>query len=196
MSVRTYHGDVEPKDIANAILAAFNQGNLRCQTIGQGDKVLVQIATRDHGRSGGRAAMSVTIQKVADGVTVGVGQLEWLGVAASLGQTALSALINPWNLLHRLDDLASDISSLTLEEKIWDSIERYARTAKATKLISERLSSINCPYCDTANKVSVPSCVSCGAPLGTGQPIGCPKCGHVMPGKSAFCSNCGTALGN
>jgi hypothetical protein len=194
MSLRTYHGEVAPADIANAILAGFNQGNLRCQTIGQGDKVMVQIATREYGHSGGKTALSVTIQKVADGVTVGVGQLEWLGVAASLGQTALAALINPWNLLHRLDDIAQDITSLTLEEKVWEAIERYARTAKATKLISERLSTLQCPYCDTANKVSDPSCVSCGAPLGAGQPMACPKCGNIMPPKSTFCSNCGTAL--
>jgi hypothetical protein len=194
MSLRTYHGEVVPADIANAILSAFNQGNLRCQTIGQGDRVMVQIATREAGHSGGKAAMSVTIQKVEDGVTVGVGQLEWLGVAASLGQTALAALINPWNLLHRLDDIAQDINSLTLEEKVWDAIERYAQTTKATKLISERLSTLRCPYCDTANKVSVSNCVGCGAPLGAGQPIACPKCGNVMPPKSAFCNNCGTAL--
>ena len=194
MSLRTYHGQVEPKDIANVILAAFNQGNLRCQTIGQGERIMVQIATRDQGHSGGKAAMSVTIQKVADGVTVGVGQLEWLGVAASLGQSALAALINPWNLLHRLDDIAQDISALTLEERVWEAIERYARTTKATKLISERLSTLNCLYCDTANKVSTSHCVGCGAPLGAGQPMSCHKCGNVMPPKSTFCSNCGAAL--
>ena len=116
MTVRTYHGAVAPGDVANAILAGFNQGNLRCQTIGQGDKVMVQIATSQNARSGGRTALSVTIQKVEDGVTVAVGQREWLGVAASLGQTALAALRSPWYLLDRLDDLAQDITSLTLEE--------------------------------------------------------------------------------
>jgi len=194
MTVRTYHGAVAPGDVANAILAGFNQGNLRCQTIGQGDKVMVQIATSQNARSGGRTALSVTIQKVEDGVTVAVGQREWLGVAASLGQTALAALRSPWYLLDRLDDLAQDITSLTLEEKVWEAVERYARAAHATKEISARLSTLNCPYCDTANKVAAASCEGCGAPLGSSQPVACPKCGHVMPGGSAFCSNCGAAL--
>ena len=194
MSERTYHGALDPSDVANAILAAFNQGNMRCQQLGQGDKLMVQIATRDYAQSGGRTALSVTIQKVPDGVTVGIGQHEWLGVAASLGQTALAALMNPWNLLHRLDDLAQDITSLTLEEKVWEAVEKYARTAKATLLISERLSTLNCPYCDSANRVATASCEGCGAPLGVSQPVGCPKCGNVMPAKSAFCSNCGAAL--
>jgi hypothetical protein len=66
--------------MATALIAAFNQGNLRCQQIGQGDKVMVQIATRDFAQSGGRTALAVTIQKVTD--VMSVGQSEWLGVAA------------------------------------------------------------------------------------------------------------------
>ena len=194
MIVRTYHGAIEPKDLANAVLAAFNQGNLRCQQIGQGDKLMVQIATRDRAQSGGKTAITVNIQKVQDGVTVATGEHEWLGVAASLGQTALAALMNPWNILNRLDDLAQDITSLTLEQKVWEAVEKFASASKATKLISDRLSTLNCAYCDTANKVAVGSCEGCGAPLGARQPVGCPKCGNVMPAKSAFCSNCGTAL--
>ncbi len=194
MIVRTYHGAIEPKDVANAVLAAFNQGNLRCQQIGQGDKLMVQIATRDYAQSGGKTAITVNIQKVQDGVTVATGEHEWLGVAASLGQTALAAILNPWNILSRLDDLAQDFTSLSLEQKVWEAVERYASASKATKLISERLSTLNCPYCDTANKVAAASCEACGAPLGVSQPVGCPKCGNVMPAKSGFCSNCGTAL--
>jgi hypothetical protein len=194
MIVRTYHGAIEPKELANAVLAAFNQGNLRCQQIGQGDKLMLQIATRDYAQSGGKTAITVNIQKVQDGVTVATGEHEWLGVAASLGQTALAAIMNPWNILNRLDDLAQDINSLTLEQKVWEAIEKYASAHKATKLISDRLSTLNCPYCDTANKVAAGSCEGCGAPLGARQPVGCPKCGNVMPAKSAFCSNCGTAL--
>ncbi len=194
MNERTYHGDMDPGQMAAALIAAFNQGNLRCQQIGAGDRVMVQIATRDNARSGGKAALSVTIQKVEDGVTVGVGQHEWLGVAASLGQTALSALLNPWNLISRLDDIAQDITSLTLEQQAWDALEKYARTVGITKTISERLQSVVCPYCASANKVGVSNCDNCGAPLGEAQPVSCPKCGNVMPPKSKFCVNCGTAL--
>jgi uncharacterized Zn-finger protein len=194
MSDRTYHGDIAPADLAGALIAAFNQGNMRCQQVGQGDKVMVQIAMRDQARSGGQGALSVSMQRNADGVTVGIGQHEWLGVAASLGQTALVTLMNPWNLIGRLDDIAQDISSLTLEQQAWDAIEKYAQTAKATKMISARLQSLSCPYCNTANRVAAANCENCGAPLGEAQPVACPKCGNVMASKTKFCANCGSAM--
>ena len=82
---RTYHGDINPEEMADVLVAAFNQGNMQAQQIGRGDKIMVQVATRQHAQSGGRAALSVTIQKVEDGVSVALGQHEWLGAAASLG---------------------------------------------------------------------------------------------------------------
>ena len=194
MDQRTYHGEVTPDEMADALVAAFNQGNLAAEQVGQGDKVMVQIATREHAQSGGKTALAVSIQKNADGVTVAVASQEWLGVAASLGQTALTTLMNPWSIIGRLDDIAQDVSSLALAEKVWQAVEKFAQTAKATKTISERLQSVTCPYCGTANKVGAPDCTNCGGPLGELQPIACPKCGNVMPPKSEFCANCGTAL--
>jgi len=190
---RTYHGDINPDEMAAALVAAFNQGNMRAQQVGEGDKVMVQIATRQGG-SGGKAALSITIQRVEDGVSVAMGQHEWLGVAASLGQTALTTLLNPWNLIGRLDDIAQDVTSLTLVDKAWEAVEKFAQAAQITKTISERLQTVACPFCGTANKVGAPDCVNCGAPLGEHQPLSCPKCGNVMPAKSKFCANCGTAL--
>ena len=190
---RTYHGDINPDEMAAALVAAFNQGNMRAQQVGEGDKVMVQIATRQGG-SGGKAALSITIQRVEDGVSAAMGQHEWLGVAASLGQTALATLMNPWNLIGRLDDIAQDVTSLTLIDRVWEAIEKFAQAAKVTKTISERLQTVACPFCGTANKVGDPDCVNCGAPLGEHQPLACPKCGNVMPPKSKFCANCGTAL--
>jgi hypothetical protein len=194
MSERSYHGDVSPGDMAGALVAAFNQGNMRCQQMGQGDRVMVQIATREHAQSGGQGAISVTIQRNADGVTVGVGQQQWFGVAASLGQTALATLMNPWNLIGRLDDIAQDLTMLTLEQQVWEAIEKYSHTVKATKTLSDRLSTLTCPYCDTANKVGTANCENCGGPLGVAQPIACGKCGNVNETKSTRCGSCGNAL--
>jgi membrane protease subunit (stomatin/prohibitin family) len=191
---RTYHGDIVPSEMADALVAAFNQGNMQAQQIGEGDKVMVQIAVRRGAQSGGKAALSVTIQKVEDGVSVALGQHEWLGAAASLGQTALGALTNPLSILGRLDDLAQDLTSITLNDKVWEVVEKFARAAKVTKTISERLQSVTCPYCSAANKLGAAECENCGGPLGEAQPVSCPKCGNVMPPKSKFCANCGTAL--
>jgi hypothetical protein len=194
MTERTYHGEIKPTDLATALISTFNQGNLRCQQVGQGDKIMVQIATRDHAQSGGQGALSITIQGNPDGVTVGIGQQEWLGVAASLGQSALVTLMNPWNIINRLDDIAQDINTLTLEQQAWDAIEKFSHTVRATKTLSARLSTLTCPYCETSNKVGAANCENCGAPLGGAQPVACPKCGNVMPPKSKFCASCGAAL--
>ena len=194
MNKRTYHGNIQPSAIADALIGAFNQGNMRCYQVMRDDHVIVQIATNQSARSGGKAALTVTIHKHEDGVSVAIGQLEWLGVAASLGQTALTTLLNPWNIINRLDDLAQDLSSLQLEERAWQEIERFVRNAGAAKALSARLQTITCPYCQSANKVGIGNCTSCGAPLGEWQPIACPTCGNVMAAKSKQCTNCGTLL--
>lgn len=196
MNQRTYHGNIDPDDMAEALVAAFSFGNLRAQRVGAGEKIMVQIATSEHARSGGKAALSISVQKVEDGVTVAIGQQAWLGAAASLGQTALGALMNPWSLLGRLDDIAQDVTSLTLTEKVWEALDKFVASAGAAHEISERLRTTVCPFCNTANPVGSASCVKCSAPLGDAQPVGCPKCGNVMPPGSKFCSNCGAALGS
>jgi RNA polymerase subunit RPABC4/transcription elongation factor Spt4 len=194
MEQRSFHGNIQPEDLAQALIAAFNQGNLMAQQVGAGDKVMVQIARRRGAQSGGQVSLAVTIQKHEDGVTVAQSEKEWLGVAASLGQSAISTLMNPWNLLNRLDDIAQDVTSLQLSDKVWEIVEKFARTAKATKTISERLRAVACPYCGSANELKTSNCVTCGGPLGDVQPTACPKCGNVMPPNSKFCASCGTAL--
>jgi len=102
MSTRIYHGDLDPRQIANNLSATFHRGNYQVQQIGDKDSLAVQIATRQNRSSGGRTAMTATISKVADGLSITVGQQNWLGLAASLGFSALSAVHNPlsprmWN---------------------------------------------------------------------------------------------------
>ena len=92
MDRRVFHGKLSPADIAQALLGEFNQGNLRAQTMGQGAKMVVQIGTSSNAVSGGQTALTVTIQKVEDGVMIEMGQQAWMGVAASLGASALAAL--------------------------------------------------------------------------------------------------------
>src|SRR5512135_3234202 len=119
MDRRIFHGNITPRDITQAMVAEFNQGNLRTQLIGSDENLTVQIASSDWARSGGKTALTVNVQKVEDGVMVQVGEQQWLSVVASLGQTAVAALMNPFNLLGRLDDIAQDVSNLQLTERIW-----------------------------------------------------------------------------
>ncbi|HEX2998445.1 MAG TPA: zinc ribbon domain-containing protein [Anaerolineales bacterium] len=194
MDRRIFHGSIQPNDIAHALMAEFNRGNLRAQVLGNQDKMAVQIATRAGAMSGGQTALTINIQKVEDGIMVEVGQQAWLGVAASLGQTAISALRNPFSLLGRLDDLAQDIENMQLNDKTWQVIDRAAAALKASHALSEKLSRITCQYCGCANPTGEANCVACGAPMGDAQPTTCRNCGFVVTPTEGVCPNCGEKL--
>jgi hypothetical protein len=194
MDRRVFHGNLSPTDIAQALMSEFNQGNTQTQLLGESGNLTVQIASSQFSHSGGRTAVSVNLQQIEDGVMVQVGEQQWLGVAASLGQTAISALLNPLNLLGRLDDIAQDVSSLQLIEKIWQIIANVVRAAGASQELSERLSSVTCEFCGSANHIGTSTCAACGAPLGKAQPKACPKCGYVLTHDEKFCSNCGQEI--
>jgi len=191
---KIFHGEVRPKDFAKALIAEFNRGNLRAQQLGAGKEVVVQIATKNQRRSGGQTALTVSLERVADGVAVEVGKQSWFGVAASLGTTAISALRNPFTLLGRLDDVAQDIESLQITTRIWEVVEDVAYSAGASFELSERLRRLVCEFCDTANPVGEPSCIACGAPLGSVQPKTCPHCGYVVKNDETSCPNCKNRL--
>lgn len=190
MERKIYHGKISPVDIAEALLGEFNRGNLRAQTLGRSDKMVVQVGTRPGAESGGQTAMTVSIQKMEDGVIVEVGQQAWLGVAASLGMSALSALRNPFSLLGRLDDIAQDIENLQINDRIWNVIGKAVQTAGVSTELSDKLKRLTCEYCHTANPVGEASCVACGAPLGRVQPKTCKQCGYVVRAGDKTCPNC------
>ena len=128
MDRRIFHGNIKPNDIAHALMAEFNRGSMYAQVLGDKDKIAVQITTRAGSMSGGQTALTVNIQTVEDGIMIEMGQQAWLGVMASLGQTAFSALRNPFSLLGRLDDLAQDIESIQLSERTWMVIDRTVKS--------------------------------------------------------------------
>jgi len=194
MEQHIFHGNISPKDIANSLVAEFNKGNLRAQALGDEDNLTVQIATAQFRSSGGQTALAINIRRISDGVIVQLGQQQWLGVAASLGQSAIATIINPWNLLGRLDDIAQDIENLNMTERVLQMINQVASLAGAGTHLSEKLSRLTCEYCSTANEVGIPNCIACGAPLGKAQPTTCPHCGWVLAQDEHFCPNCGKAI--
>jgi predicted RNA-binding Zn-ribbon protein involved in translation (DUF1610 family) len=189
-----YHGELSPADLAQALVAEFNRGNLRAQVLGLSDDLAVQIATRPGAGSGGETALTVSIRRVADGIQVQSGTQQWLGTAASLGKTTLAALINPWNLLGRLDDIAQDVENLQLMERVWSTIDRTTRALGTGFEISAKLKRLVCEYCGTANSAGEGSCVACGAPLGNVQIRACPHCGFILHANESRCPNCGQLI--
>jgi hypothetical protein len=194
MDRRVFHGSITPTMVAQALVAEFNHGNIQTQVVGVKENLTVQVASPAYLPSGGRTAVTVNVQQVEDGVMVQVGDQQWFGVAASLGQTAISTLLNPLNLLGRLDDIAQDVSSLQLKEKIWQVVSDVTRAAGAGKELSTRLSRIICDYCTVANHVGAATCIACGAPLGNKQPRTCMNCGFVLARDERTCPNCRQAL--
>jgi hypothetical protein len=194
MDTRIYHGKLKIDEIANALVARFNRGNLAARQMVDGDKAIVQISTLQGAAPGGQTAIGVTLQQNKDGITAQLGQQAWLGIAASLGASAFSALRNPLSLLGRLDDIAQDIENLQLDEQIWDAIEDVAKAAGASHHLSENLRRLGCEYCGVANPVGASSCLACGAPLGDAQPITCGNCGFIAHRNDTKCPNCGKKL--
>ena len=192
MDQKTYYGSLLPEDIATVLNSNFNRGAYRVFRQGTNNQTAVQIAKSDY-EAGGQTALTVVIHKVEDGVTVKIGQQALFGVAASLGFSVFTALRNPWSLLGRLDDIATDIESLNLTQQVWDTIDAYAKSVNAGQQLSERLRRLECDYCGSANPVGESNCVACGAPLGSQQPKTCTRCGNVLKPGEKFCPNCGEA---
>lgn len=193
MQPRIFHG-LTPPQLARALIGAFNRGNLRAQQVGNKQELIVQIGTPPAPQSGGSTALTINLRQVGDGVAVQISKQAWLGVAASLGKTALKVWRNPLALIDRLDDLAQDIEHLKLSQEIWEVIEATARSAGASFELSERLRRMVCEYCYVANPVGEPSCIACGAPLGRVQPQTCLNCGFIIKNDETICPNCGANL--
>jgi len=194
MNRRIFHGNIRPNDIAHALMAEFNRGNMQAQVVGTKEKMAVQITTRMGSMSGGQTAMTISIQAIEDGIMVDEGQQAWLGVAASLGQTAFSALRNPFSLLNRLDDLAQDIESIQLSDKVWKVIDQAVFALGASYALSERLTRITCEFCGTANPLDAGNCIACGAPMGEAHPTTCSVCGFAVSPEEVICPNCNQKL--
>ncbi len=190
MEEKIYYGALQAESLAEALLAEFNHADWQAQTIRGQEEIAVQIARRPQVRSGGATALTVRLRQLSNGVMVQIGQQAWLDLAASMGVTLLSVLKNPWNLLHRLDDLAQDLESLQLRDRVWQVIEASAQLAEASHTLAETLDKVVCEYCGTPNDDQESHCLACGAPLQLNAPLTCPYCGFLVPAAEALCPNC------
>jgi predicted RNA-binding Zn-ribbon protein involved in translation (DUF1610 family) len=195
MEQRTFRGNIDPEELADALVARFDGGDLRAQKVSgdQGHR-MVQIITRSGGWGAARSALSIGIAPIDEGVRVTVGEQRWLDAAASLALTGLGALVNPRSLLWRIDDIARDVGKITLDDQVWEAVEHYCDSVGAKLGLAETQLVVACPYCGVGNPIGEGQCSACGAGLADVQPVGCPKCGHVMTKGSRFCSRCGARL--
>jgi hypothetical protein len=195
MDQKTYHGEIDPQELADMLVSHFDQGDLTAQKTGRTDRVVVQISTGRHRRRGDpQTSLTVTIAKVEDGVTVTVGEQQVLGIAADLVQTGIGALLNPMSLIGEIDDVVRNVSKLNLPDQVWEAIEEYCRSVGAGLGLAPEKVLVSCPFCGVGNPIGVGKCPSCGGSLADVQPITCPKCGQILEHDAKFCTRCGTQI--
>ena len=64
-----------------------------------------------------------------------------------------------------LANVADDVETLQLPQKVWEVIEHAAETAQEPPK-----DHVVCPYCNTANEIGVLTCPQCGGSLSESQP--------------------------
>ena len=199
MEQRTYQGNVSAQGLAAYLVNTFNTGAYTvAQQVGQGDHLLVQIGHGRHvGLRGVRHAIGVSIVRTPDGLTVGVGQSNWMNLSdPALGGTLIGAIFFPPLLVF---PLLRGIRNLALYQDIWNAIDGYCLQAGATQGGTTVAHGIQCPRCGVMNHEEARYCTTCGAALQE-QPapvaaeyVTCSECHHrVSAGR--YCSNCGAAL--
>jgi ribosomal protein L40E len=195
MDQKTYHGEIDPQELADVLVSHFDQGDLTVGKTGQPDRVVVQISTRAHRRRDDpHTSLAVTIAKAEDGVTVTVGEQQVLGIAADLVQTGIGALLNPLSLLGEIDDIARDVSKLNLPDQVWEVVEEYCRSVGAGLGLAPEKVLVACPFCGAGNPIGVGKCPHCGGSLADVQPVTCPKCGQILEHDIKFCTRCGARI--
>ena len=194
MEQKIFHGSFLPEELADCLIDHLNFDNLLIQKRINGEAVSIQIKTTNPINSGGNTSLGVIFKSIEGGVLVQLGQQTWAGIAASLGVSALATLMNPLNLLGRLDDIAQDLESLQITTKVWNALEASALSLGGSFEISSHLRRLECPYCGTNNLITEPSCFACGAPLGFKPLKTCFHCGFILTNLSKFCPNCKNPL--
>lgn len=197
MEQRVYHGPIDPFDLAQTLLDAWDRDETVAQTLESDHGVVVQIGQRSGGLFGDepRQALAVGIEPLDDGVRVTMGQQAWQKEG---GRIVIGGLIGifpffftwPPPQLFGGDDQPVDQS---LPARVWQTIEGYTGRFGAATGPTRRLSTIGCPNCGVANPMGAAYCSACGAAL---HPVSCSNCGAVAPPNAQFCTQCGASLAN
>lgn len=195
MEQRAYHGRIDPEDMARALVVQFNESETAAQWMrGERGRAVVQIKSRRAERGEATTAVTLHITPSETGVVVSVAEQRWVGVAADLARSGLMTLLNPWNIIGEIDDIARNVRRIQLRDEVWSAVETYCRGVGAGTGVGPRSQSVVCPYCGTPNPVGTLKCEACRAPLAEQQPIACPHCGFLNEPHAQSCVNCRSSL--
>ena len=192
---RSYHGKIDPEDMARTLVVRFDQGETRAQWMrGEAGRAVVQVQSRNVEQGDPNTAVTVHITPSETGVVVSVSEQKWLGVAADLAKTGVMGWLNPMRLLGELDDIARNVRWLGLRSEIWGAVDEYCQSRGSGRGAAPLLKNVICPYCGTPNTIGAQTCQACHAPLAEVQPVVCPGCGFLNNPEAALCVNCGARL--
>jgi NADH:ubiquinone oxidoreductase subunit len=196
MEQRAYHGDIDIEDMARALVIQFNQGETRAQWMrGKAGRAVVQVQMRKREwQDPDRGAITLHLTPSKTGTVVSMAEQRWLGVAADLAKSGLLTLLNPWNIIGEIDDIARNVRSIQLREELWNAVELYCRSAGSGTGVGPSPQHIVCPYCGTPNELGTMICQACRAPLAEAQPVACARCGFLNDPKASYCVNCQAPL--
>lgn len=198
MEQRMYPSVVMPEGLAQALLTAWDQGDMIAQVMGGGDRVVVQIGQRRGGLFSDepRQALTLDIERMPEGVQVTMGQQRWF--KENNVQIFAGGLIGflPFFFAFPLGHLfgGDDAVDQNLPSRVWQSLDQYVATlgVGATTGPTTRLATTACPECGVANPLGAQHCSACGASLTPN--LTCPRCGRLNPSGARFCNQCGTSL--
>lgn len=192
---RAYHGDLEPRELARALVLRFNEGETRAHWIeGEEGRAVVQIQSQRMESRDPTTAVTVHISPTKTGITASVSEQKLLGVAADMAKTGVQAWLSPLRLLGELDDIARNVRWLGLRSEVWNAIDEYCRTHGSARGVAGALMHVICPYCGTPNDLGAQNCKACRAPLAEAQPVVCERCGFLNKPEASLCVNCGATL--
>lgn len=127
------------------------------------DEITLRVINDRRLRSGSKISLRIVLHRTTDEVQVDIGDPEWVNIAGSLGATLIGAVINPINLLGRIDDLSVDVINFQLVDRVKQLLTEIA--AAAIEADRRRIERSRCKYCGSRNIDEVSHCASCGAPL-------------------------------
>ncbi|HEY88824.1 MAG TPA: hypothetical protein G4N98_03700 [Thermoflexia bacterium] len=105
-----YHGEIDSEALARALVVQFEQGDTRAHWMrGEQGRAVVQVQARRRERGDPEMTVTVQITSSATGVVISLAEQRWFGVAADLAKSGLLTLLNPWNIIGELDDIARNV---------------------------------------------------------------------------------------
>lgn len=217
MEQRIYHGNIDPNALANYLVEIFNQQPAlyphhpysMAQKIDQGTHVYVQIMRASSWSGSEHGALSVQILRVAGGVSISMGQADWLDLdQTDLVGTLLGALLFPPLLIF---PMIHSLVHSTLSQDVWGAIDSYCLQEPVRPTRRTAPQGFYCSYCGAFNHPTAAHCHACRAPLDVAPPpqpkqppqptadepaqetVVCLYCGKKVA-NAKFCGNCAAPL--